>query len=41
LVLKKWKYDPIGIFSAKLAYIVELASRVDVVPPEVSGHFLG
>jgi hypothetical protein len=30
-----WKHDVTRIFSAKLAYsVVELASKVDVVPPD-------
>jgi hypothetical protein len=36
-----WKYDATGIFSVKSAYsIVELASRVDVAPPEVPNIIL-
>ncbi|MCH87610.1 putative non-LTR retroelement reverse transcriptase [Trifolium medium] len=35
------EHDATGIFSVKSAYsVVELASRVDVIPPEVSGLIL-
>jgi hypothetical protein len=36
-----WKHDATGIFSVKSAYsVVDLASRVDIVPPEVSSLIL-